>query len=124
MVRIGTPINKPTPQSIVNNSVSFFFPLSVSFYSIPFVRLPFPLADYSVSLSPCTLPFVVPPRPRKANKPSNSSGILRDSATASNQQQVPCSYIPRVVFPSNKRSYFCKLLARSYAHVLRLRELG
>lgn len=117
MVRIGTPINKPTPQSIVTNFLllSSFSPLC--FLSARF-RPPSSL-HYSVSLSPRALPFVVPPRPRKANKPSNSSGILRDSAVpASNQQQVPwCSYIPRLVsFRRADVRYFRELLARTYVH--------
>lgn len=111
MVRIGTPINKPTPQSIVTGSLYFLLPLC-SFFddSVRSVLPPFSaLSGPPVSLYPTALPFVVLPRPRKANKPSNSSGILRHSSVASNQQQVPCSYIPA-------SSSFCRANVRTFAN--------
>lgn len=88
MVRIGTPINKPTPRSIVTSLVSSFLlaPSLRSFSSVHpfcFSRLPFLfLFRRSFRLPPFLLPPLPPvvlPRPRKANKPLNSSGILRDS---------------------------------------------
>lgn len=127
MVRIGTPINKPTPRSIVTSLASSFF-LAPSFFSFSIFRtsflfLPLPflfLSRYSFRQPPFLFPLLPPvvlPRPRKANKPSNSSGILRDSGLplgTSNKSRV---LIFRESFLRlSRRSYFRKLPARGYVH--------
>lgn len=129
MVRIGTPINKPTPRSIATSLVSSFLLapslLSFSIFLLSIVLSVSPVAiSLSFSLLFRPLPFlflllppVVLPRPRKANKPSNSSGILRDSGLplgTSNKSRV-------LIFRESslrlsRRSYFCKLPARGYVH--------
>lgn len=127
MVRIGTPINKPTPRSIVTSFASSFFLasslLSFSIFRWSFLFLPLLfLFLFRRSFRPPSflfplLPPVVLPRPRKANKLSNSSGILRDSGLplgTSNKSRV-------LIFRESslrlsRRSYFHKLPARGYVH--------
>lgn len=127
MVRIGTPINKPTPRSIVTSFASSFFLASVPslLLYLPLVlsvspaaiSLPFSLLFRPPSFLFPLLPPVVLPRPRKANKLSNSSGILRDSGLplgTSNKSRV-------LIFRESslrlsRRSYFHKLPARGYVH--------
>lgn len=127
MVRIGTPINKPTPRSIVTSFASSFFLASVPslLLYLPLVLSVSPAAispPFSLLFRPPSflfplLPPVVLPRPRKANKLSNSSGILRDSGLplgTSNKSRV-------LIFRESslrlsRRSYFHKLPARGYVH--------
>ena len=81
LVHISTAINKSTPRSIV----------SKQFLSI--------FLSHFLSSLPCP---VVLPRPRKANKPSNSSGIASSAPYRFEQQQVPHSYIPSRPFPKQR----------------------
>ncbi|EFN65678.1 hypothetical protein EAG_10935 [Camponotus floridanus] len=69
------------------------------------------------------LPPVVLPRPRKANKPSNSSGILRDSGLPLETSNKSRALIFRESsLRLSKRPYFRKLPACGYVHAHPLRK--
>lgn len=148
MVRIGTPINKPTPRSIVTNvwppslflallcsspllSFSLFLSrtLSRSLFDSAFLFLlaPFlfllsrPSARRRFSfLSFRPLFYHVQGKPINHRIPPvycGTPGCRSEPATS-----PALSYIPRVVPPPSRRSYFRKLPARGYMHAHQLQK--